>query len=77
MLYLSDRIEGNGIYVGEESGWQNQEECARITSRDFIQTVPCKPGKPVRYLTIRHQSEPALTICEVVVNGYKYQGRLK
>ena len=77
MLYLSDRVEGNVIYTGEESGWQNQEECARITSTDFTQTVSCKPGKPVRYLTIRHQTEPALGICEVVVNGYKYQGGLK
>ena len=63
------------IYVGEESGWQNQEQCGRITTTDRIQTVSCRTDKPVRYLTIRHQMQVALTLCEVVVNGYKYQGR--
>ena len=64
------------IYVGVVSGWQNQEECAHITSTDFLQTVSCRTDKPVRYLTIRHQTESALTLCEVIVNGYKYQGKL-
>ena len=73
---FTDRIEGNVIYVGEQSGWQNQKECARITSTDRIQTVSCRTDKPVRYLTIRHQTQSALTFCEVVVNGYKYQGKV-
>ena len=51
-----------------------QKLCANITSRDTIQTVHCNPGMPVRYLTIRHDRETQLGICEVEVIGYQYQG---
>ena len=63
------------IYVGEESGWQRQTVCGRTISNNDTQTISCSPDKPVRYLTIRHQTSfKVLKLCEVNVNGYRYQG---
>ena len=53
-----------------------QTICANITSRDTIQTVYCNTGMPVRFLTIRHDSQTQLGFCEVVVIGYQYKGKL-
>ena len=67
----------NAILVGLEGGWQNQEQCAYISDvpANYIKTVPCTPDTPVRYLTIRHENRPELGLCEVIVNGYRYEGR--
>ena len=51
-----------------------QTVCANITSTDTIQTVDCDTGMPVRYLTIRHDSQTQLGFCEVEVFGYQYTG---
>ena len=71
---ISDRIPGNRIYVGNDDDWSLQTTCANITSNDTIQTVDCDTGMPVRYLTIRHDSQTHLGFCEVVVIGYQYKG---
>ena len=71
---IPERISGNRVYVGNEDDWSTQTICANITSRDTMQTVRCNPGMPVRYLTIRHDSQTHLGFCEVVVIGYQYKG---
>ena len=63
------------IYTGEEPGWQNQTECGQTTANKSIQTIPCTPEKPVRYLTIKDPTSFLLVLCEVVVNGYRYEGK--
>ena len=73
---IPDRISGNRIYVGNDDDWRMQTVCANITSTDTIQTVRCNTGMPVRFLTIRHDSQTQLGFCEVVVNGYQYEGML-
>ena len=72
---FSDRIENNAIFVGHEDGWQNQDQCAYISDvpANYIKTVPCAPDTPVRYLTIRHDRETDIGLCEVIVNGYRYE----
>ena len=63
------------IYIGEESGWQRQTVCGRTISNNDTQTISCSPDKPVRYVTIWHQTSfKVLKLCEVNVNGYRYQG---
>ena len=73
---LSERNKNIAILVGLEDGWQNQKKCAYIDDvpDSYIKTVPCNPDTPVRYLTIRHDSLTNLGLCEVVVNGYRYEG---
>ena len=70
-----DRIENNAIFVGLEDGWQNQDQCAYISDvpDDYIKTVPCTPDTPVRYLTTRHDRGTDIGLCEVIVNGYRYE----
>ena len=72
---FSDRNKNNAILVGLEDGWQNQHQCAYIPDvpANNIKTVSCTPDTPVRYLTIRHDYRTNLGICEVIVNGYKYE----
>ena len=72
---FSDRNRNNAILVGLKDGWQNQQQCAYIDDvpDDYIKTVPCTPDTPVRYLTIRHDNLPDLGLCEVIVNGYRYE----
>ena len=63
--------------MGLKDGWQNQHQCAYISDvpANDIKTVPCTPDTPVRYLTIRHKRETDLGLCEVIVNGYRYEGK--
>ena len=72
---FSDRNKNNAILIGLEDGWQNQHQCAYIDDvpADYIKTVPCTPDTPVRYLTIRHDYLTDLSLCEVIVNGYRYE----
>ena len=72
---FSERIENNAIIVGLEDGWQNQEQCAYISDASYIKTVLCTPDTPVRYLTIRHDRSTDLGLCEVIVNGYRYESK--
>ena len=71
---FSERNKNNAILVGLEDGWQNQDQCAHIDDvpADYMKTVPCTPDTPVRYLTIRHDYFTDLGLCEVIVNGYRY-----
>ena len=74
---FSDRIRNNTILVGLEDGWQNQDQCAYIDDfpYGYIKTVSCTPDTPVRYLTIRHDRSTDLGLCEVIVNGYRYESK--
>ena len=76
-LSFSDRIRNNAILVGLENGWQNQDGCAYIdeVTYNHVTTVPCTPDTPVRYLTIKHDWQTNLGLCEVIVNGYRYEGQ--
>ena len=73
---ITDRIPGNTILVGDDNDWQKQVSCANVTSTRSVQTLPCSPKTPVRYLTIRHSTQRALGFCEVIVSGYLYEGKL-
>ena len=74
---LSERNKNIAILVGLEDGWQNQKNCAYIDDvpDSYVKTVPCAPDTSVRYLTIRHNNLTDLTLCEVIVNGYRYEGK--
>ena len=74
-FYFSERNIHNAILFGSEDGWKNQPECAYTYTipDNQVTNVPCAPETPVRYLTIRHYRETKLGICEVIVNGYRYQ----
>ena len=48
-----------------------------MTSSRTVQTLPCAPEMPVRYLTIRHDKQKRVGFCEVVVNGYQYKGKIR
>ena len=72
---FSERNINNTVLVGLEDGWQNQHQCAYIDEVPVnqVKTVPCAPDTPVRYLTIRHDNLTNLGLCEVIVNGYRYE----
>ena len=65
------------IYVGDQSGWQNQTECGRgkLLGATSVVTIPCSPEKPVRYLTVREITANGFPLCEVIVDGHLYEGK--
>ena len=73
---FSDRVKGSIVLTGNSAAVGMQAECARITLGIYTQTVACKTSEPVRYLTVKHQTMAFLQLCEVVVQGYEYKGKL-